>query len=319
MSLSDLASSIANKERAGIAKALSLIEDRRSASEPRIIELLGLLQALVPVPSPRIGITGPPGVGKSTLVSAIANELRRRGRTVGVLAVDPSSPKSGGALLGDRARIAIDPDDDGVFVRSMASGGELGGLARAAGAAVEVLARAYDIVVVETIGVGQTETDVEHIVDTVCFVAQPASGDVLQFLKAGILEIPDVLVVNKIDLGTVARKAKADLRAALAVAAAAGGSQDVPPIVATSAATGAGIDQLIEEADACFERLRATGKLETKREEGAVSWTLRWLERRYGEVTVEKLGGREATRALIRAEMKKGALPLSIARRLGQL
>lgn len=235
------------------------------------------------------------------------------------MAVDPSSPRSGGALLGDRARIAIDPDDDGIFVRSMASGGELGGLARAAGAAASVLARAFDVVVVETIGVGQTETDVEHIVDTVCFVAQPASGDVLQFLKAGILEIPDVLVVNKMDLGTVARRAKADLRAALAVATAAGeGGHEPPPIVPTSAATGGGIDRLVAATDACFEALVRENKLERRRLEGDAAWTLRWFERRHGEVAVETLGGKEAVKARIVSEIARGDLPLSIARTLGE-
>src|SRR6185437_15914402 len=138
----------------------------------------------------RVGLTGPPGVGKITLASALAAELRKRGHTVGVLAVDPSSRRSGGALLGDRARIDTEPGDQGLFVRSLATGGELGGLARAAPASVLVLAAAYDRVLVETVGVGQSETDIEHVVDTVVFVVQPGSGDALQFLKAGIMEIP---------------------------------------------------------------------------------------------------------------------------------
>lgn len=316
MSLNDLAASVVRRERPGVARAISLVEDRRASSEARIIELLENLRALAPEPSPRIGITGPPGVGKSTLVSALASALRKKGRSVGVLAVDPSSPRSGGALLGDRARISLDPDDDGIFVRSMASGGELGGLARAAGAAVEVLARAFDVVLVETIGVGQTETDIEHIVDTVCFVAQPASGDVLQFLKAGILEIPDILVVNKMDLGTVARRAKADLRAALAVASAAGDGSSPPPIVPTSAAVGSGIDELIAAADACFDSLRASGKLEKRRIEGAAAWTLRWFERRHGEAAVDALGGRSMVHERILARLREGELSLAIARSL---
>lgn len=318
MSLPELAASVVRRERAGVARAISLVEDRRDSSEPRIIELLENLRALAPEPAQRIGITGPPGVGKSTLVSALASALRNQGRTVGVLAVDPSSPRSGGALLGDRARISLDPDDDGIFVRSMASGGELGGLARAAGSAASVLACAFDVVLVETIGVGQTETDVEHIVDTVCFVAQPASGDVLQFLKAGILEIPDILVVNKMDLGTVARRAKADLRAALAVASAVGDGSEPPPIVPTSAAVGSGIDELIARADACFEALRTSGKLEERRTEGAAAWTLRWFERRHGEAAVEKLGGRGLLYGRISASIREGQLPLAIARSLAK-
>lgn len=319
MPLSELAARVVERDRAGISRAISLVEDRRSASEPRIIDFLRRLHALKAKPCQRIGITGPPGVGKSTLVAQLALELRSQNRSVGILAVDPSSSRSGGALLGDRARISIDPDDSGVFIRSMASAGELGGLARAAGAACSVLSRAFDVVIVETIGVGQTETDIEYIVDTVCFVAQPASGDVLQFLKAGILEIPDILVVNKMDLGTVARKAKADLRAALAVASAAGGEGGrAPSIVATSAAKGSGIDHLVSAADACFMALVRDQELESRRARGDAAWTLRWFERRHGEVAVESFGGGRALERRIRDRIDGGELPLSIARALGE-
>ena len=135
-----------------------------------------------------------------------------------MLAVDPSSKRSGGALLGDRARIAIDPADRGVFIRSTAAGERLGGLAPATRAAAQALAAAFDVVVVETVGVGQSETDVAEVADTVAVVVQPGSGDVLQFLKAGIMEIPDVLVVTKADLGDVARRARRDLHAGAALA-----------------------------------------------------------------------------------------------------
>jgi LAO/AO transport system kinase len=313
----DLAAAVARRERAAVARAISLVEDRRGASEPGIIRLLATLRTLAPVPAQRIGVTGPPGVGKSTLVSALTRALRLGGRSVGVLAVDPSSPRSGGALLGDRARIEVDPGDDGVFVRSMASGGDLGGLARAAGAALDVLASAFDVVLVETTGVGQSETDVEHVVDTVCFVAQPASGDVLQFLKAGILEIPDVLVVNKMDLGAVAERAVADLASALAVAAAVGDGSAPPPVVATSAATDAGTDKLVAAADAHFSALEASGALAARRARGAAHWTLRWLERRHGEAAVESLGGRSVVHKRIQQEIHEGKLPLSISRSLG--
>lgn len=313
----DLAAAVARRERQAIARAISLVEDRRGTSEGGIIRLLATLRTLAPVPSPRIGITGPPGVGKSTLVSAFARALRGSGRTVGVLAVDPSSPRSGGALLGDRARIEVDPEDDGVFVRSMASGGDLGGLARAAGAALDVLASAFDVVLVETTGVGQSETDVEHVVDTVCFVAQPASGDVLQFLKAGILEIPDVLVVNKMDLGDVAERAVADLASALAVAAAVGEGSPPTPVIGTSATSGAGIDALVAAADRHFAGLGAGNGLASRRARGAAHWALRWLERRHGEAAVESLGGRSIVHARIQQEIHQGKLPLSISRSLG--
>ena len=140
---------------------------------------------------------------------------RAGGRSVAVLAVDPSSRRSGGSLLGDRARIPFDPADAGVFIRSTAAAGRLGGLAPATRAAAHALAAAFDVVVVETVGVGQSETDVAEVADTVAVIVQPGSGDVLQFLKAGIMEIPDVLVVTKADLGDVARRARRDLHAAL--------------------------------------------------------------------------------------------------------
>ncbi len=318
MSLAELAASVVGRERAAIASAVSLVENRRKDAQPRIVELLSRLRDLAPHASRTFGITGPPGVGKSTLVSALANELRSQGRTVGVLAVDPSSIRSGGALLGDRARIVCDPEDPGIFVRSMASGGELGGLARAAKAAVFVLARAFDVVIVETIGVGQTETEVEHIVDTVCFVAQPASGDVLQFLKAGILEIPDVFVVNKMDLGSLARRAKADLRAALTVAAKASGSAVPPSIVPTSAATGSGIAELVQAADRHFESLVTGGKLHARRLAGDGAWTLRFFERRHGEAAIEELGGRSTVYEHIRRELARGELPFTVASSLGK-
>src|SRR4029079_17624461 len=140
---------------------------------------------------------------------------RAGGRTVAALAVDPSSRRSGGALLADRARIPYDPADGGVFIRSAPAGGRLGGLAPATRAAAQALAAAFDIVVVETVGVGQSETDIAEVADTVAVVVQPGSGDGLQFLKSGIMEIPDVLVVTKADLGAIALRARRDLHAAL--------------------------------------------------------------------------------------------------------
>ena len=148
-----------------------------------------------------IGLTGPPGVGKSTLVSAFVRAWRERGRTVGVIAVDPSSRRTRGALLGDRTRIDVDPDDQGVFVRSMAARDRLGGLADLCAAAMVLMRALYDVVLIETVGVGQSETEIAEIADTVVFAVQPGSGDSLQFMKAGIVEIPDIALVTKADLG----------------------------------------------------------------------------------------------------------------------
>src|SRR5688500_12026094 len=172
----ELAQRVRRGDRVAVASDLNLVEDRGPQAAARAVELLAALDtAPLADPGHRIGLTGPPGAGKSTLAAAVARLLRARGRTVGVLAVDPSSVRSGGALLGDRARIVFDPADDGLFLRSLATGGDAGGLARAAPAAVRVLGAAFHAVLVETTGVGQTETDVAHVADTVVLVVQPGS------------------------------------------------------------------------------------------------------------------------------------------------
>ena len=166
-------------------------------------------------------LTGPPGVGKSTLASALVAACARGGETVGVIAVDPSSRRSGGALLGDRARIATDPETTRAsFVRSMAARDRLGGLADLTLAAMVLMRALYDRVLVETVGVGQSETEVAGVADTVVFCVQPGSGDSLQFMKAGIVEIPDLVVVTKADLGAAAERARADVAGALSLATA---------------------------------------------------------------------------------------------------
>ena len=169
-----------------------------------------------------VGITGPPGVGKSSLCAALVAAWRKADRTVGVIAVDPSSKSSGGALLGDRVRIVHDSADEGVFVRSMAARDRLGGLAGQTLAAMVVMRALFDRVLIETVGVGQSETDVAGVADTVVFCVQPGSGDSLQFMKAGIVEIPHLIAVTKADLGPAAERARADVAGALSLAAADG-------------------------------------------------------------------------------------------------
>ncbi len=199
-----LGARLAAGDRSAAPAALNLLETRTARAEAaRLVSAAGEGGGHV------VGVTGPPGVGKSTLLSALLREWRSRGRAVAVLAVDPSSKRSGGALLGDRARIEHDPADRDVFIRSMAAGERLGGLAPATRAAAQALSAAFDIVVIETVGVGQSETDVAEAAQTVVVVVQPGSGDALQFLKAGIMEVPDVLVVTKADLGPTARARRA--------------------------------------------------------------------------------------------------------------
>jgi LAO/AO transport system kinase len=303
----ELALRVAAREPNAVARAISLVEDRRPHAEGTTVELLrALAEASDPLRAARIGITGPPGVGKSSLVSALAKVARASGRTVGVLAVDPSSPRSGGALLGDRARIEIDPEDTGLFVRSMASGGELGGLARAASAAIDVLSAAYDVVLVETTGVGQSETDVEHVADTVLLVIQPGSGDVLQFLKAGIIEIPDLFAVNKGDLGAIAERALGELTAALGVAHSVG-EGDIPPVLLTSTTTLAGIPELLAALDAHRSALVEQGKLRDRRHRATAAAAFRLFTQRWGEQGVLDVGGRAALATRLERRVREGA------------
>lgn len=239
-----------------------------------------------------IGVTGPPGAGKSTLISSLVGHWRRSGLKVAVLAVDPSSPFSGGAVLGDRLRMVDHSGDAGVFIRSMASRGHLGGLSRATGDALTVLdAMPWDIVLIETVGVGQSETDVSEVADTVCVVVQPGSGDVLQFLKSGIMEIPDVLVVTKSDLGQLALRARRDLSAALRSA----GSRETKVIAVSSIAPPQGIDELATAISAHAAGLDLPARRASARRAGAIAE----FEAENGRSGMRALGGRRAAEKLL--------------------
>jgi len=317
-----LAAQIAAADKTSVAAALNLIEDRRPDAQARIARLLSALSLRPGVH--RVGITGPPGVGKSTLTSALAAELRRRQRTVGVLAVDPTSQRSGGALLGDRARMDFDPSDQGLFVRSLATAGALGGLTHAANAVIAVLSSAYDRVLVETVGVGQSETEVEHAVDTVCLVVQPGSGDVLQFIKAGVMEIPDLLVVNKGDQHALAQQAATDLAVALSAlrrvgidGAPSAGPRWKVPVLVTSARDRTGLEALADALEAHLHNLGTTA-LAARRRAAASRWALSVLQRRYGEHAIEVLGGEATLRALIAEALDRGSPPPTVASDLGQ-
>jgi LAO/AO transport system kinase len=231
-----------------------------------------------------VGVTGPPGVGKSSLLSRLIAVWRDRSRSVAVLAVDPTSRRSGGALLGDRARIEVDPSDREVFIRSTAAGDRLGGLAPATRAAAAALAAAFDVVVIETVGVGQSETEVADVADTVAVIVQPASGDVHQFLKAGIMEIPDVLVVTKSDLGRIATRAVSDLRAALRSL----GGTDTAVVAVSSARPPTGIEELVDALDAHREGLDlGRTRLRARRLHALADFAAE-----HGESGVRALGGR---------------------------
>jgi LAO/AO transport system kinase len=198
--------------KAEIAGVLSAIEQHPQSATPLLDEAFESPKGVT------IGITGPPGAGKSTLINALIAEWRKAGLSVAVIAVDPSSTATGGALLGDRVRMRTDPNDDGVFIRSVAARGRLGGLADIVYPASVLLRALYDRVIIESVGVGQSETDISIVSDTVVLCIQPASGDSLQFMKAGIAEIPDVAIVTKADIGAAASRALADLKGALSLA-----------------------------------------------------------------------------------------------------
>jgi LAO/AO transport system kinase len=281
----DLGARLRERDLSAAPAVLNLVETRT-----RRAEVAELLAAVAPAalggeaPGQLVGVTGPPGAGKSTLLSAMVREWRDRGRSVAVLAVDPSSRRSGGSLLGDRARIDYDPADREVFIRSTAAGGQLGGLAPATRAAAQALAAAFDVVVIETVGVGQSETDVAEVADTVAVIVQPGSGDVLQFIKAGIMEIPDVLVVTKSDLGQVALRARRDLHAALRSV----GARDTPVVAVSSLSPVTGVDELIDALDAHREGLDvAARRLDARRHAALADF-----HAEHGERGLRALGGR---------------------------
>src|SRR5881275_146024 len=224
----------------GIARAISLIEDESPAGAE-------LVRAIYPRTGRAylVGVTGPPGAGKSTLVDRMTAELRKAGQTVGIVAVDPTSPFSGGAILGDRVRMTAHFGDEGVFIRSMATRGHLGGLARATSDVALVLdAAGKDIVMIETVGVGQDEVDIVRTADVSIVVLVPGTGDEVQALKAGIMEIADIFVVNKADREGADRLLSA-VEANLALHSYPAGEWR-PPIVKTVATSGAGVKELTE-------------------------------------------------------------------------
>ncbi len=270
-------------------EVLNLVENRAPAARAQIAALLRSVSPAAlggEATGHIVGVTGPPGAGKSSLLSELIGAWRGAGLSVAVLAVDPSSRRSGGSLLGDRARIAFDPADDAVFMRSTAAAGRLGGLAPATREAAAALAAAFDVVVVETVGVGQSETDVAEVADTVAVVVQPASGDTLQFLKSGIMEIPDVLVVTKSDLGEVALRARRDLSAALRSV----GDSETPVVAVSSLSPPQGIDDLVTQIAAHRRRLDLAGRRLAARRATALAD----FAAEHGEQGLRALGGRRA-------------------------
>ena len=252
MSAEDLVKGVLGGDRRSVARAISMVEDGADG-------LAELSAGLYPHTGSAytIGLTGSPGVGKSSLAAQLVQAVRQRDLSIAVLAIDPTSPFTGGALLGDRLRMQSHATDPGVFIRSMATRGHLGGMALAAPEAVRILdASGKDIVVVETVGVGQAEVEVAHATDTTLVVVSPGWGDAVQVAKAGILEIADVFVVNKSDKEGAGEAAR-DLRHMLKMGAE---MPWTPPVVQTSAATGEGVEELWGAIEEHRKHLESTGR-----------------------------------------------------------
>ena len=259
--LDDLVARLAQRQPRAVARSISLLEDGGDPQRELVRRIYSgeagrIGHARV------VGITGPPGAGKSTLVDRMARFLRKRGETVGILAVDPTSPFTGGALLGDRIRMQSLYTDPGVYIRSMATRGAMGGLSRAARDGVDVLdAAGFDWILLETVGVGQDEVDVVRTVDSVVVVTVPGLGDDIQAIKAGILEIADVFVINKADREGVERTVK-DLEMMLSLGEHA---EWLPPVLKTVAARDEGVDRMVEEIERHRQYLESSGELQHRR------------------------------------------------------
>jgi LAO/AO transport system kinase len=294
---------LASGERRPLARQLTRIENGDPSLRPQLPALFAAGRG-----AHLVGITGPPGSGKSTLVSALIGEWRRRGRRVGVLAVDPSSPYTRGAILGDRIRMMDHAADRDVFVRSMASRGELGGLAATTWIAAAALdAAGYDPVLVETVGAGQSEVEIARLAETTVVVEVPEMGDEVQAIKAGLLEIADVIVVNKGDRPGAERAAR-QLRAMLSTA---GGRLErrPPTILLTTATTGEGVAALADAVEAHHEAARSP---ELARDRAANQ-----VRRAVADVSVRRAETDPSWRAVVEAVAERRLDPYTAADQLG--
>ncbi|MDV7339198.1 methylmalonyl Co-A mutase-associated GTPase MeaB [Terasakiella sp. A23] len=272
-------------KKAAMARALAQVE-----RAPDARETLDLLNRAYQEPKAHvIGITGPPGVGKSTLTNALISHWRSLGRTVGVIAVDPSSRRTGGALLGDRTRFTTDPEDQGIYVRSMAARDRLGGLAGLTVSGMVLMRAVYDIVLIETVGVGQSETDIVGVADSVLFCVQPGSGDSLQFIKAGIVEIPHIVAVTKADMGAPARRAMSDMKGALNLAGRMGADPWDIPVLLLSSMHKQGIDELVETFDTHVAFLKDNSFLNPARHTQAKQWLEEAVREKFGRVGMQRV------------------------------
>jgi LAO/AO transport system kinase len=303
-----LAERVAAGDKRALARAISLVENRDAEGDRLVAELFPQTgKARI------VGVTGPPGVGKSTLIGALTAELRKADRDVGVLSIDPSSPFTQGAMLGDRIRLADHFLDPGVFIRSMATRGSLGGLAEAAlQAALLMDASGKDDVLLETVGVGQGEIDIVDHADTIVLALMPGSGDSIQALKAGIMEIPDVIVVNKAD-HPLADTMMREVRAVLSL----GPQRDWRvPVVRTEAAREEGITALLEQIDAHRAHIEETGSLAERRARNLRAEVLGIAAARLRRRLDERAGSERDWEELLESVVRRETDPATAARML---
>jgi len=300
--VTDLSAQLATGERRPLARLLTRIETGDPSLRPLLPALFKAGRG-----AHLVGITGPPGSGKSTLVNALTLVWRRQGKRVGILAVDPSSPYTGGAIMGDRIRMMEHAADPDVFMRSMASRGELGGLTATTWLAVAALdAAGYDPIVIETVGAGQSEVEIARLAETTVVVEVPEMGDEVQAIKAGLLEVADIVAVNKADRPGAARAAR-QLRAMLSTA---GGriTHDPPPVLLTTATTGEGVDALAE----AIERHRSVAREPARARDRAINQLRRALAERALGTASRHPGWEEAVAAVTRHDLD----PLTAAEQL---
>ncbi|HXG77587.1 MAG TPA: methylmalonyl Co-A mutase-associated GTPase MeaB [Gaiellaceae bacterium] len=305
--LEELVAGVRAGERRALARAISLVENGDPLAYPLVREVYPATGGAAVV-----GVTGPPGVGKSTLVGALVAHVRGLGRTVGVVSVDPSSPFSRGALLGDRIRLADHFTDPGVFIRSMGTRGHLGGLAETTLQTVLLLdAAGKDVVFVETVGAGQSEVEVTGIADTVLLVLMPGSGDSVQALKAGIMEIPDVIAINKSD-HPAAKTMLNEVRSIVSLAEP--GRR--PPILLTEALRGDNVPELWEALERHRTELAAAGELEERRRRNLATEVFAVASSRAKARLEEAVAGDAELQRLLEAVRRRELDPLTAVREI---
>lgn len=300
--LSELLRGAVAGERLALARLLTAIENDAPGLRELLPELFGAGKG-----GHLVGITGPPGSGKSTLVNALTQEWRRRGKRVGIVAVDPSSPYTGGAIMGDRIRMMEHAADRDVFMRSMASRGELGGIAGATWIAAAALdAAGYDPILIETVGAGQSEVEIARLAETTVVVEVPEMGDEVQAIKAGLLEVADLLVVNKGDRPGADLAAR-HLRAMLSTAGGRIGRKP-PPIMVTTATNGDGVAALVDAVDAHRSEARSAEALRQR--------AAQQVQRALAELAVRRAGRDPAWDATLQSVADRGLDPFTAAERL---